>query len=120
MSNLQSEPFTAQIAAALSQLTVSRLRFELKLRDPLRLPPFAATMLRGGLGIRFRKLVCIQPQIKNCRDCMLLHACAFPAIFETPLPPGLPSAPHLQEVSPYNLRPSGTAAMLAAGDTLTL
>lgn len=104
---------------ALAGLTISRLRFELKMSTPLHLSPFYASTLRGGLGLRFRKLVCVQPQIKNCRDCGLLHACAFPYVFETPLPPSVANAPHLQEVSPYVLRAGSTSANLAAGDTLT-
>jgi hypothetical protein len=75
--------------------------------------------LRGGLGLRFRKLVCVQPQIKQCRDCGLLHACAFPYVFETPLPPTVANAPYLQEVSPYVLRAGAGPVNLAAGDALT-
>jgi len=119
MSELTPSSTIDALNTALAGLTLSSLRFELKFEAPLRLSPYYASTLRGGLGLRFRKLVCVQPQIKNCRDCGLLHACAFPYVFETPLPPTVANAPHLQEVSPYVLRTGSAPAHLAAGDTLT-
>ena len=96
----------AQVDEALGRLTMSRLRFVLRLeQDMPALPDYYGSMLRGGLGVYFRRLVCVQPQVTHCRDCALLHQCAFPYVFETPLPPHVPSAAHLQQVSPYLLSP---------------
>lgn len=108
-----------QLRVALSQLTVSRLRFTLRLQAPLEgLPPYYGSMLRGGLGVYFRQLVCVQPHLEQCRACTLLPHCAFPYVFETPLPPGLTNAPHLQEVSPYILAPVTPAGTLQTDESL--
>lgn len=112
--------FSDQIDEALAQLKLSQLRFTLCMKEPLdMLPRYYGSMLRGGLGIRFKRLVCVQPQIDTCSACSLLHQCAFPAVFETPLPPDIPDAPHLQEVSPFMLAPVTEAKRLDAGERLS-
>ena len=108
-----------QLSVALGNLTVSRLRFTLRLQAPLEgLPTYYGSMLRGGLGIYFRQLVCVQPHLEQCRHRTPLHHCAFPYVFETPLPAGLINAPHLQEVSPYILVPVTPARTLQADEAL--
>lgn len=115
---LNDDPF-AQVNLVLTTFRFSRLRFDLQLQEVLELPHYYGSMLRGGLGFHFKHLVCVQPQVKTCRDCVLLHQCAYPAVFETPLPPALPNAPHLQEVSPYVLAPLTPAGRWNAGDSMS-
>ena len=71
----------------LPPLTLGRYQFELTLEEPARLPAYLGGMLRGGFGVTFKRLVCMQPHLKRCSDCLLLHTCAYPAIFEPAPPP---------------------------------
>lgn len=107
-----------QVEAVLEQLEFSRLRFVLRLESSTELPDYYGSTLRGGLGVRFRQLVCVQPQIQHCRECALLRQCAFPYIFETPLPLEVRDAAHLQQVSPYLLVPVSDGGRKVAGSRL--
>lgn len=60
-------------------------RYTLTVRalDPLRLPPFAGSMLRGAFGHALRQLACITRK-DDCSQCPLQMTCAYAQIFETP------------------------------------
>lgn len=103
-----NEQLRQQMLDLLHPLHLTVVRFEIKFQEPMVLPGQYAQTLRGGIGIAFKRLVCLQPKIEYCRDCALVNTCAFPAVFETPIPPELENLPHLQEVSPYVIR-SGRA-----------
>jgi len=61
------------------QLTVQSL-------EPLNLPVFKGSALRGGFGITFKRLVCQYPS--RCGEkCQLGNDCPYGYIFETTLPP---------------------------------
>jgi hypothetical protein len=70
----------------LPPLTLGRYQFGLILQEEVNLPPYLGAMLRGGFGLTFKHLVCMQSHLKRCTDCVLLHTCAYPAVFE-PMPP---------------------------------
>jgi hypothetical protein len=72
---------------ALPPLTVARYRFELKLSEQADLPHYLGGMLRGGFGFTFKRLVCMQRHLKQCDNCVLLHTCAYPAVFQPAPPP---------------------------------
>jgi CRISPR-associated endoribonuclease Cas6 len=71
----------------------------LEVLEPLKLPPFKGSTLRGGFGTAFRQAVCVTHQ-KNCTQCLLLHNCVYSYVFETPIPDKskvltkYPNAPH--------------------------
>jgi hypothetical protein len=66
---------------------LARYRFTLEALDPLHLPPFKGSALRGGFGHAFKRLVCFQP--KPCGErCELGNACPYGYIFETSPPEG--------------------------------
>lgn len=67
-------------------LPVTRLRLEAEVTEPLRLPDYAGSALRGVFGHTLRRLACMTRQ-KSCGDCPLLNTCPYALIFET-----LPSA----------------------------
>ena len=74
-------------AISLPPLTLGRYRFTLTLREGANLPPYLGAVLRGGFGVALKRLVCMQPHLQRCMDCMLLHTCAYPAVFEPAPPP---------------------------------
>jgi CRISPR-associated endoribonuclease Cas6 len=68
-------------------------------RAPLDLPPFKGSAFRGGFGHAFKETVCVVEH-RNCVRCLLRMRCAYPYIFDTPVPEGAtrmrkyPQAPH--------------------------
>ncbi|MCS6945109.1 MAG: hypothetical protein RMK97_06815, partial [Sutterellaceae bacterium] len=63
----------------------ARYRLTFQLRDELRLPVYAGSLLRGQFGAALRRTACIT-KAKTCEGCPLLRTCPYPAIFETPAP----------------------------------
>lgn len=100
-------------------LPVARYRFAFRMRDALRLPQFAGSLLRGQFGAALRRTACMTGA-KTCTGCPLLATCPYPAIFDTPAP----ASHHLQKFSqvpnPYVIEPPlrGTRAV-AAGEALS-
>jgi CRISPR-associated endoribonuclease Cas6 len=82
--------------------------------EPLHLPLFKGSTIRGGFGNVFRKVVCALKK-NDCHDCILKEKCIYAYVFET-IPPSdtkymkkYPSAPHpfvieppLEEKTVYN------------------
>ena len=62
-------------------VAVMRLRFLVVAQDPLRLPFFAGSMLRGAYGHALRRLVCLT-RAPACENCSLRATCPFPRLFE--------------------------------------
>ena len=106
---ITNQQLRQQLLDLLRPLHMAVVRVELKFQEPIELPGQYAQTLRGGIGVVFKRLVCVQPKIEYCRDCVLVNTCAFPAVFETPIPAELENLPHLQEASPYIIR-TGRAA----------
>jgi hypothetical protein len=57
-------------------LALSVFRFTLEAREPLHLPPFKGSALRGGFGHVFKSVVCVQPQVTYCNGCPQVNECA--------------------------------------------
>jgi hypothetical protein len=71
----------------LSSFRLAQYRLTLEALDPLHLPPFKGSALRGGFGYTFKRLVCFQS--KPCgKRCELGNACPYGYIFETAPPEG--------------------------------
>lgn len=66
-------------------LPLARYRFTFRMVEPLRLPEYAGSLLRGQFGAALRKLACMTGE-PDCSACPLLATCPYPAIFETPAP----------------------------------
>jgi hypothetical protein len=66
-------------------ITVAQVDFTLKALEPLILPPYKGSTLRGGFGAAFRRIVCVIRD-KECADCLLKGTCVYSYIFETPPP----------------------------------
>jgi len=67
--------------------------------EPMTLPVFKGSTLRGGFGYAFKRVVCALKN-KECSDCLLKEKCVYSYIFETPPPSDTkmmrkyPSVPH--------------------------
>jgi CRISPR/Cas system endoribonuclease Cas6 (RAMP superfamily) len=94
-------------------------RFHLSARTPLCLPPYKGSTLRGGFGMAFKDAVCVVAH-RDCERCILRSKCAYPYIFETPIPNGsrrmanLEHAPHPFVIEP----PLDGQTRYAEGDVL--
>lgn len=87
------------LSEALSSVNLLRLRITMRARDPLQLPRYKGSTLRGGFGATFKETVCVVDH-RDCARCLLRSRCAFPYVFDTPVPEEAtrlrkyPAAPH--------------------------
>jgi hypothetical protein len=70
---------------AATSFPVARYRFEFQVRQAIRLPDYAGSMLRGAFGHALRQLACMTRQ-KDCAGCPLIGSCPYPMIFAPPPP----------------------------------
>ena len=99
---------------------IARYRFAAIVHQPLALPDYAGSLLRGQFGAALRLVACMTRQ-PTCPGCPLLQTCPYTRIFEAQPPPKGQHA--LQDFSqipnPYVMEPPTPGArVLAAGDTL--
>ncbi|MBN2568234.1 MAG: CRISPR system precrRNA processing endoribonuclease RAMP protein Cas6 [Deltaproteobacteria bacterium] len=66
-------------------IKVGRFTITLRTREPIILPPYKGSTLRGGFGHAFKKVVCALRD-KDCADCLLKNQCVYSYVFETPPP----------------------------------
>jgi len=64
---------------------VARYRFQFIAEQPVQLPDYAGSALRGVFGHALRAAACVTG-LPDCRPCALYRSCPYPAIFETPPP----------------------------------
>jgi CRISPR-associated endoribonuclease Cas6 len=80
-------------------------KFSITPSQPVTLPVFKGSTLRGGFGYAFKRVVCALKG-KECSDCLLKEKCVYSYIFETPPPSDTkimrkyPSAPHPFVIEP--------------------
>ena len=63
----------------------ARYRLEFTTEQPIHLPEYAGSALRGAFGHALRQIACVTRE-RHCSACALYRTCAYPAIFETPAP----------------------------------
>jgi hypothetical protein len=97
---------------------VARYRFEFQVRQPIRLPDYSGSMLRGAFGHALRQVACMTRQ-KECAGCPLITSCPYPAIF-APLPPATHRLQQFSQIPPpYVIEPPAWGSrVLAASETL--
>jgi len=66
----------------LQNFRIAQYGIILTARDPISMPPYSGSTLRGGFGRAFRKIVCTMESIQ-CRDCTLNKLCPYAYVFET-------------------------------------
>ncbi len=101
-------------------LPIARYRFTALMQQPLALPDYAGSLLRGQFGAALRQVACMTRQ-PTCTGCPLLQTCPYSRIFEAPPPAKGRHA--LQDFSqipnPYVMEPPPPGArLLAKGDEL--
>ena len=69
------------------RLNVAIFKFNLRALEPIILPLYKGSTIRGGFGHAFRRVSCTMNN-KECADCLLKEKCAYSYVFETPLPAG--------------------------------
>lgn len=70
----------------LPDLRVARYRFTLRALEPLHLPPYKGSALRGGFGQTLKRLTCFNPSACATK-CQLGNDCVYGYLFETAVPP---------------------------------
>lgn len=94
-------------------LPIARYRFTAIVQQPLLLPEYAGSLLRGQFGAALRHAACMTRQ-PRCAGCPLLSTCPYSRIFEAPAPPK--GAHALQDFSqipnPYLIEPPAPGARL--------
>ncbi|MFZ4502974.1 MAG: CRISPR system precrRNA processing endoribonuclease RAMP protein Cas6 [Methylovulum sp.] len=67
------------------ELPIARFIFEFSYEGSVQLPDFTGSTWRGALGQALKKTICVVRHT-DCEACMLYANCAYPYLFETPLP----------------------------------
>ena len=63
-----------------NHFTFAQFQFELETVEPLQLPAYKGSTLRGAFGHAFKKVVCAL-RTKTCGDCLLNERCVYSYIF---------------------------------------
>lgn len=64
-------------------IAIARYRYSFSMTDPVKLPAYAGSLLRGQFGSALRRVSCIT-RAKTCEGCPLLQTCPYSRIFESP------------------------------------
>ena len=67
------------------QIPFHTFHFEIIAQEPLILPSYKGSTLRGGFGNAFRRVVCALKK-NDCSECILKEKCVYSYVFETPPP----------------------------------
>jgi hypothetical protein len=62
---------------------IARYCFEFEVLEPIKLPEYSGSTLRGSFGHALRQLSCVT-RAKTCLDCLLIQTCPYTRIFEPP------------------------------------
>jgi hypothetical protein len=80
---METLPNVADTGSAFGLPDVARFRFWLEAIEPVRLPPFPGSALRGVLGAGLRRTACVTRQ-PVCVGCLLRGSCVYSTLFESP------------------------------------
>jgi hypothetical protein len=61
-------------------LNLARYRFHLRVTEPLHLPEYAGSALRGAFGHAFKQLTCVT-KARECSGCPLIATCPYSQVF---------------------------------------
>src|SRR5437016_10692450 len=75
------------ILRELQKISFASFVFHLRATTELYLPPYKGSTLRGAFGSVFKETVCFVDH-RDCDRCILKLKCAYPYIFDTPIPEG--------------------------------
>ncbi|MBK9444487.1 MAG: CRISPR system precrRNA processing endoribonuclease RAMP protein Cas6 [Comamonadaceae bacterium] len=98
-------------------LPIARYALTARVQQPLSLPDYAGSLLRGQFGAALRHVACMTRQ-PTCPGCPLVQTCPYTRIFEAPPPPKGSHA--LQDFSqipnPYIIEPPTPGARVLDAD----
>jgi len=98
-------------------LPIARYALTARVQQPLTLPDYAGSLLRGQFGAALRNVTCMTRQ-PTCPGCPLVQTCPYTRIFEAPPPPKGSHA--LQDFSqipnPYLIEPPTPGARVLDAD----
>ena len=92
----------------MNSFPLSRYLFRFTVEEPMRMPEYAGSALRGVFGHALRRLACVT-RAKKCQGCMLASSCPYTAIFEPQKPEGKSLAINTPPV-PYIIEPPAWGA----------
>jgi hypothetical protein len=102
---------------SMANLPIARYAFTARVQQPLALPDYAGSLLRGQFGAALRHVACMT-RAPTCPGCPLLQTCPYSRIFEAPPPPKGSHA--LQDFSsipnPYIIEPPTPGARVLDAD----
>ncbi len=99
-------------------IPLARYRFSARLVEPVRLPDYAGSLLRGQFGAALRNVACMTRQ-PTCMGCPLIQTCPYTQIFEAPPPAEHALQKFSQIPNAYVIEPPLLAdTRLQAGDML--
>jgi CRISPR-associated endoribonuclease Cas6 len=75
----------ATLLRELQKISFASFLFHLRATTELHLPPYKGSTLRGAFGTVFKDTVCVVEH-RDCDRCILKLKCAYPYIFDTPIP----------------------------------
>lgn len=101
------------------KLPLARYRYTYRMAEPLRLPHYAGSLLRGQFGAALRRISCLTGAAK-CDGCPLRPTCPYSAVFEAPAPANHTMQRFSHIPNPYVVEPPpiGTTSV-GAGKTLS-
>ena len=98
-------------------LPLARYRFTARVQQPLTLPDYAGSLLRGQFGAALRKVACMT-RAPACPGCPLIQTCPYTRIFEAPAPPkGQHTLQDFSQIpNPYVIEPPTPGARVLDAD----
>ncbi|WP_243385236.1 hypothetical protein [Caviibacterium pharyngocola] len=90
----------------LSNFPIARYQFDFQVTEPIALPEYAGSALRGAFGRALRKISCMTKQ-DDCKSCPLYRSCPYTNIFETPAPENHEIQQFSQVPNGYMIEPQG-------------
>ncbi len=98
-------PTRSTSLSALDGFKLAKYRFELKAKEPMMLPEFKGSTIRGGFGRLFKRICCASGE-SDCAACVLKNDCPYACVFETmPMEGADRMAGHLKVPRPYVFEP---------------
>ena len=102
------------------ELPAAKFHFLLKTREKFTLPSYKGSTLRGGFGVVFRIICCVNRKAGHCYTCTLSEKCAYAYIFETSPAKSSEKLKNLREIPrPFVIEPPPETKMVYnQGETL--
>lgn len=98
-------------------LPIARYLLTARVQQPLSLPDYAGSLLRGQFGAALRNVACMTRQ-PTCPGCPLIQTCPYTRIFEAPPPPkGSHALQNFSQIpNPYLIEPPTPGARVLDAD----